>query len=98
MGQNCNFRLSGKVSLSDGTPVESASVTLSAGQSGSITNSAGKFFFTDLCKGPRKITVRHMGYEMQEKTVIIMSDTVVTITLEAEITELDAIVIHEESH
>jgi len=98
MGQICNFRLSGKVSLSDGTPVESASVTLSAGQSGSITNSAGKFFFTDLCKGPRKITVRHIGYEMQEKTVIIMSDTVVTITLEAEITELDAIVIHEESH
>lgn len=98
MGQACNFRLSGKVILSDGTPVESASVIFSDKTSGSITNSAGQFYFSNLCEGTRKLIVRHIGYEVHEKTVIISGDTILTITLQPEIRELEAVIIHEESH
>lgn len=96
--QSCNYRLSGKVILSDGTPLESASVTLGDEKSGFITNSAGAFYFSNVCTGLQKIIVRHIGFETNEKMLTISGDTTVIITLEAEIRELEAIVVHEESH
>jgi len=97
-GQDCSLLLKGKVTSSDGLAVESVSVNLSPGSLGTVTDGSGYFQFKNLCAGTYTVVVRHVGYQMIRETISLKKNLEVSFTLIGEVQELEAVVVHEESH
>lgn len=83
-GQNsgCNLVLKGRV-LDDSThaPIEDVSVAIMQTQTGAITDSAGKFRITGLCKGRYTVSLTLIGSQTSTLSINLKSDTSLVLLL-----------------
>lgn len=98
LAQQCSFYFKGTVSSADNQMLESVSLELSPGKKGTITNSEGAFEFSDLCAGRYVLIIRHIGFEPLVDSIAVVKNLEKSYILISKNQELEAVVIHEESH
>lgn len=96
--QTCSINFSGTVSSADGSILEAVTIELSPGNRGTSTNAAGFFEFTNLCAGRYILNIRHVGFKKMTDTILIRENSKKKYSLIIENQELEAVIIHEESH
>lgn len=95
--QNCRSTFSGIVLSDAGQPLFAASVIFSTTPaSGTTTNEQGKFSFKNLCAGEYQLTIQYVGYKTQTLSIIIDRNIERTFRLEADVTQLNEVVVQEE--
>lgn len=96
----CNFVLKGKViSAENAEPIPFASLELTDADTKrtAITNQDGTFEIKEICQNEILLTVRFVGFKRFEKVVRLRTgDNNIDVTLEVDVTNLDAVTIEEE--
>lgn len=87
--------ISGYVADSTGSPLSQASIQLLGTTMGTVSDSSGKFFFTNVPLGKHSILVSTVGYQkkIMEIDVEASKNTYVAFTLEGETRRLDEVVL-----
>lgn len=96
--QPCSINFSGTIVSADGSALEAVTIGLSPGNRGTSTNASGLFEFTNLCAGRYILTIRHIGFKPMTDTITISESSRKKYTIITENQELEAVIIHEESH
>lgn len=90
-----NFKLTGTVTDENGTILSGASVVISPGNNGILTNEEGDFIFNGLAKGSYSIQVSFLGYETKKDTLWIDADKVVNVKLKFTPLSLEEVVVQD---
>lgn len=98
LGQKCTLQIIGRVTGADGTPIEAVSVTLYPVNKGAVSSADGLFILKDLCKGKFTLVLNHVGYEVKKELFLLEESLDLNFTLTTKIKELEAVIVHEESH
>ena len=85
------IEIRGRVTSSDGKPLQGVSVTIAGTQTGTSTDSDGRFSITGSDDKNIVLTFSSIGF--QQKTVTVNNQTEINVTLEAAIAGLDDIVV-----
>lgn len=72
--------INGTVLDEKSAPVEGASIVLTPGEKGTVTNKDGKFTYSQLTPGTYSLVVSFVGYESQTKVVTVSSTAAATVT------------------
>jgi iron complex outermembrane receptor protein len=92
--QDCNLTLEGYViDKESNEPLPYVSIYVQEISDGTITDSQGKFSFSDLCPGEYHINLSHIGCESENLHIDIKRDTLLRIHLSHSPTDLGAVVI-----
>jgi hypothetical protein len=89
----CQFKISGKVTDINHTPLSHASVYIQGSSYGTLTNDAGAYFLS-VPQGNTTIVFKYLGYSTQTKSIVISNNTTVDIELQEETTQMDEFVFH----
>ncbi len=87
------YVISGVVRGDDGQPLAGATVTLKNTGLSTLTGANGTYKLQGVKRGQYVIEAKFLGYEPQQKTIIVRSDLVVDFTLKTSAQELDEIVV-----
>jgi len=87
------FKLSGKISDSQGQPLAGATVILKGTYLGVITDAAGNFEFQHLKSGNYQLVVSFIGYESFEKKLTLQKDETITVSLKEKSFVTDEVII-----
>ncbi|MGV8138994.1 MAG: TonB-dependent receptor plug domain-containing protein [Mangrovibacterium sp.] len=91
-GQNL-YKLSGNVSDKEGFALPGASVGLSPGETGMITNTSGNFHFSGLKAGVYILSVSFVGYETFADTIEIRASQSIRIKMQPAVMTLHEVVV-----
>ena len=89
------YKLSGTVSADDGNVLPGASVVLSPGQKGSISEANGKFYFSGLKAGTYILKVSFMGYNSFSDTIKISASQNIRIKMKPSVTTLQEVIVED---
>jgi iron complex outermembrane recepter protein len=87
-GESCDFSLSGKIKLADGTPAINASVYLTVNKKGVLTDSTGSFQLHNLCGGSDMLEVKLIGYYDYNQTIAFSQSNLINIMLKENVRQL----------
>jgi len=93
---NNQYELKGTVTTPQHEPLIGATVQLSDGL-GAITDLNGNFTISEVKSGQYVLQVRYLGYKSFEKVVVIHSDTVLVVRLQADQKLMDELLVTAES-
>lgn len=79
--------INGTVLDEKNAPVEGASVMLTPGDKGTMTNKDGKFSYSQLTAGTYRIEVSFVGYALQAKSVAVNSSGTATVTFNLQVSD-----------
>jgi iron complex outermembrane receptor protein len=91
--QNCALTLSGSVSSATGESLPGATVVLGNGVVSTVTDIHGHYRLTKLCAKPYHIKIQYVGFVSFEGDINLTENTTRDFKLEAEVAQLDEVVI-----
>jgi iron complex outermembrane receptor protein len=94
---DCVGTFEGVVLSEDGEPLPGATVVLTPGGYGQVTDAEGKFFFNELCQRTFKVKIQFLGHEDKELEIDAMKQTSHTIYLKFSVKNLKEIVVQGQS-
>jgi iron complex outermembrane receptor protein len=89
----CESALTGRVVDENGSPLFGATVFLSPGNFGTITDNEGSFSFMKLCPGKYTVAIQYVGYHGMSMRIDVDGQTVRVFELQEDVTRLDEVVI-----
>lgn len=90
--QECDFNFFGKITDERGEPLPGA--TISVGESvKAVTDELGNFRLGKLCSGRYTITVKFMGFEDYQSSIVMISNLEMAIALQPEMAQLEEVVV-----
>ena len=94
--QECNGTFTGRVLDEANQPMIGATITLSQGQKGTITDALGNFHFDKLCKGAYTVKVQYLGYENLDFEITIDGAVTKILHLKEDVQQLREVVVEDE--
>jgi iron complex outermembrane receptor protein len=91
--QDCVLTLSGTVSSTTGEPLPGATVVLADGTASTVTDIHGHYRLNKLCAKTYKARVQYVGFITFEQEVLLKENTTLDFKLDAEVAQLDEVVI-----
>lgn len=96
--QDCKLTLSGRViNENTGSPLENVNLVIESISRGTSSDQEGKFELTQLCAGSYHVYASHLGCETRRLFLTILSDTSITIYLDHQNHNLQAVTITGEA-
>jgi iron complex outermembrane recepter protein len=89
----CTSSISGQITDESGAPLIAATVFLTPGNIGQITDTEGRYAFSRLCAGNYRIRIQYVGYHDVSIRVSISGELLKNFALEENITALEEVVI-----
>ena len=79
------FSLSGKITTTEGRPLEGANVFVEKLETGTVTNHEGRFTLTNLPENEELVTVySYLGFRPEKRTIVLKNDYYIEIQLETQ--------------
>jgi len=95
----CTAKFSGNVVDNDGKSLIGATVVLTPGQAGTVSNKDGYFQFAGLCAGAYTVTVNYLGYTTKRFEITLTENRVEKISLDIAVETLKEVIVEvEQTH